>query len=54
MRVLRVFHEQVVLHGERLRRLAGGGTVEARGHRTRPREVNQGYFLVPFFISVER
>ena len=30
------------------------GLSKLEGTRTRPREVNQGYFLVPFFISVER
>ena len=30
------------------------GLSKLEGSRTRPREVNQGYFLMPFFISVER
>ena len=30
------------------------GLSKLEGSRTRPRETNQGYFLVPFFISVTR
>jgi hypothetical protein len=30
------------------------GLSKLEGSRTRPRETNQGYFLVPFFISVKR